>query len=420
MFNSLLNSLDLSKIKYPGLRTLYTNKKYLRYNNVKKLKDVDPILFIIIYDSHLKYFLSIVNYLEKQKINYSLVSLRSDFKEQLLPYSKRLINIGDFFGKIDIIISFIIQTITFFKYLFFNNTIKSFATLKYYKDYYLIRLSLKHIIRRNKINLIMMFKGDGLYAQAIGQLIHENNYKIKIIVMQHGLIASIPQYKNLRIDEFWVWSKFFKNRLLNLGVNYSIKVLGDPTTDNFFNRKELLKIKKTEKIKILFAPNHGNSHTSKSQVVNTLNWIIRYAKNNFNIALTIKPHPGDNYNIIKKNIKNSDSIKNLTIISKNDDIIINDYDIMIINNSTIGMEAAMNNIPVLVLAENKNQVMVKQYLDYGFAEVAYNYEELIKKIDFIKTNYALFQEKAKLFIDEMYEYKGESKNKILKELSKYN
>ena len=88
----------------------------------------------------------------------------------------------------------------------------------------------------------MMFKGDGLYAQAIGQLIHENNYKIKIIVMQHGLIASIPQYKNLRIDEFWVWSKFFKNRLLNLGVNYSIKVLGDPTTDNFFNRKELLKI----------------------------------------------------------------------------------------------------------------------------------------------------------------------------------
>ncbi len=93
---------------------------------------------------------------------------------------------------------------------------------------------------------------------------------------------------------------------------------------------------------------------------------------------------------------------------------------MIINNSTIGMEAAMNNIPVLVLAENKNQVMVKQYLDYGFAEVAYNYEELIKKIDFIKTNYALFQEKAKLFIDEMYEYKGESKNKILKELSKYN
>ena len=43
-----------------------------------------------------------------------------------------------------------------------------------------------------------------------------------------------------------------------------------------------------------------------------------------------------------------------------------------------------------------------------------------EQLNELMKGYHTNQEKAKLFIDEMYEYKGESKNKILKELSKYN
>ena len=59
-------------------------------------------------------------------------------------------------------------------------------------------------------------------------------------------------------------------------------------------------------------------------------------------------------------------------------------------------------------------------MEYGIADVAYNYNEFVNKINFVKTNYSLFQEKTKLFIDDMYENQGESKHAILKELLKYN
>ena len=420
MFDLILNCTDLSKVKYSGVKRIFSTPSYLKIEKKKGFLDVNPILFILIYNSHLKYFLSIAESLEKKKLNYSVISLKRNFEDDLKPYSKRIISLNSFYKKHHIYISVILQFFTFIKYRFSGAYYKAFATLKFYKEFYLIQIALKNIISQNQINSICIYKGDGFYAQTIGLYINKRQPSIKIIVMQHGLIASIPQFKKLPIDEFWVWSSFFKNRLNQLGVNYNIKVMGDPTTDSLIKHTKHQTYQTKNELKLLFLPNHGNSHTPKSQVINTLKWIVKYTQENVESSLTIKPHPGDANNIILNNVNTIGQKSNIILLPKNKKVLIEDYDIIVIHNSAIGMEAAFNKKPIIILAENEEQLMVKQYIDYGIAEVAYNYNELVNKINYVKTNYALFQEKAKLFIDEMYEYKGESKNKILKELSKYN
>ena len=420
MFDFILNNIELGKVKYSGLKRIFDTPKHLQFEKTKGFLNVKPILFILIYDSHLKYFLSIAEALENKKLNYSIILLKPNFADDLKPYSKRIISLSNFYKKHHICISALLQFFTFIKYRFLGDHNRAFATLKFFKDFYLIRIALNNIISQNNINSICMYKGDGIYAQTIGHYIHQKHQSIKVIVMQHGLIASIPQFKKLPIDEFWVWSSFFKNRLHQLGVYYNIKVMGDPTTDSLLKRKENQVSQTKNKVRLLFLPNHGNSHTPKSQVINTLHWIIKYAMENVESSLTIKPHPGDSENIILRNINKSFQMSNLTLLSKKEKVLIENYDIIVIHNSAVGMEAALNKKPVIILAENKEQVMVKQYIEYGIADVAYNYNEFVNKINFVKTNYSLFQEKTKLFIDEMYEHQGKSKDVILKELSKYN
>lgn len=419
MFDFLLNTIELKEIKYSGLKRIFKTPDYLKLYKDQYSIDVKPLLFILIHHSHLKYFLSIVRDLENQNIGYSVISLRNNFENDLKPYSKKLIHIGSFYKKSDIYKSIILQFFFFLKYFLLKDVHKSYATLKLFKDYYLVRTAFKKILKQSDINLIIMYKGDGIYAQTIGRYIKSKNYLVKIIAIQHGLIQTIPQFKNLAIDEFWVWSSFFKNRLSKLGVKYKIKVFGDSTTDSFFNSTLFVK-KLNNEIRVLFMPNHGNSHTPKSQVIHSLSLLTKYANNNNKVSLTIKPHPGDVNNLVKNIIKNYSHTKNIILKNKTQKININNYDLIIINNSAIGMEAAMNNIPLLILAENRSQIMVEQYLDYGFAEVAFNYDELVDKVKFIRSNYKLFQEKTKAFVRDMYEFRGESTKLILEELSKYS
>jgi len=420
MFDFILNNIELGKVKYSGLKRIFKTPYYLKLGKEQYSIDVSPLLFILIHHSHLKYFLSIVDILEEYEINYSIISLRDDFEDQLSPYSNRLIYFSNYYKKIDVHISSFFQFITYTKYIIFRNKNKAFASLKLYKDYYLMQIALNNIFNQNKIKMILMYKGDGFHAQNIGHFLINKKLPVKFIVMQHGLIASIPQFKDLPINEFWVFSKFFQEMLSRLNVKYSLKVVGDPSTDKFFNMKKNLSKKIKKDFKVLFVPNHGNSHTPKSQVINTLSWVVRYAIENVKSSITIKPHPGDVNNIILSNINNYSQINNLKLLSKDDKLLIHNYDIIIVNNSAVGMEAALNNKPVIVLAENKEQVLVKQYLDYGFAQVAYNYNDFVNKINYSITNYSFFQEKTKIFINDMYENQGESKHVILKELLKYN
>jgi len=421
MFDSILNKIDLSNLKYSGIKRIFKVREHLNHNRNKTDQKVNQLLFIIIFHSHLKYFLSIVTALDKNKINYSIISLKGGFEEELRPYAKNIIGLNSYYEKYDVYISSLLQFFIFVKYLILNNKKKAFATLKSFKDFYLIRVALKNIIKKNRIKSICMYKGDGLEALTIGLFVKNNFNHIKIIVLQHGLIASLSHFKQLYIDEFWVWSSFFKKRLYRLNVDYKVKVVGDSTKDNLFNSAFNNNIERIEvgKVKILFLPNHGNSHTPISQVLYSLKLVLQYATEHISSTITIKPHPGDVNNVITSNINNQSLKCKVELLSKEANISFENHDIIIINNSTIGMDAALYGKPVIILAENKEQVMVEQYVDYGFAEIAYNYDELLNKIELLTLNYSSFQEKTKLFINDMYDYQGKSADRIIQELSRY-
>ena len=96
MFDFLLNKIELREIKYSGLLRILKTPDYLKLGKKQYSIDVSPLLFILIHPSHLKYFLSIVDALEEYEINYSIISLRNDFEDELRPYSNRLIYFSNY------------------------------------------------------------------------------------------------------------------------------------------------------------------------------------------------------------------------------------------------------------------------------------------------------------------------------------
>ena len=100
MFDLILNCTDLSKVKYSGVKRIFSTPSYLKIEKKKGFLDVNPILFILIYNSHLKYFLSIAESLEKKKLNYSVISLKRNFEDDLKPYSKRIISLNSFYKNV--------------------------------------------------------------------------------------------------------------------------------------------------------------------------------------------------------------------------------------------------------------------------------------------------------------------------------
>ena len=422
MFNNILNKIDLTGVRYTGVKRVFSAQNYIVNRGQKKSISVNQLIFIIMYPSHLKYFLSIVNDLEDMKMDYTVILLNCDFDVELKDYSDRIIKIKEYYRIHNIFMSSLLQFYHFAKYLIKNERIKAYATLKYYKDYYLIITFLKRLLSSNQINTICMYKGDGLYAQTIGSYVKDNYNSIKIIVMQHGLLASIPQYKNLRIDQFWVWSNFFRERLNRVGIDYLVKAMGDPTTDGWYNEINNKANEYTlnkQDIKLILCPNHGNSHTPLSQVLHSLKLVKQYNEEHSFCSLTIKPHPGDINEIVKNNI-GSQLNSGIKILSKELSVSFLGYDIVIINNSSVGMDAAFFGKPVIIIAENKEQIMVEQYVKYGFAEIVFDYVQLVSTVNRIIDNYEEYQINAEKFIDDMYEYQGRSAKKIIKELNSLN
>lgn len=425
MFEYVLSKINLKEgrhlalTKHSGVRRIFSTPDYLKIGKDQTSINVRPILFFLIHQTHLKYFLSIVDILEENKIGYSIVTLNNHFEQQLRPYKKKLIYFSSYYKRSDIWKACFLEFIQYAKYCFLSEKEKAAACLKLYKDYYLMVTALKNITKDHEVKIICMYKGDGFHAQNMGIFIKNSKISTKVIVMQHGLVRSTPQFKDLPIDEFWVFGRFSCLALSSLKVDYELKVVGDPTTDPLFKKRPYLPRKVDKKVRFLFAPNHGNSHTPKSQVVASLSWVLNYAEENPEMYITIKPHPGDINNIVLKNLGNSLKNRNLEILQKNDKLSLDKYDIIILNNSAVGIEAALNRKPVIVLAENEGQIMVKEYLSYGFAEAAFKFHELVEKIDIIRERYTSYQEKTVAFTNDMFENQGEAKITIFKELSKY-
>ena len=213
MFKSVLNLLSLSKdlnflnIKYSGLGMLFKTPDFsFKSQNESKPK---KLLFIIIFESHLKHFLSIVDELEKNNIPYSIIPLNKFLTNGLKKFEERIISLDSYIKIYEIPLSIILHVFNYLTFLFSSNVLMKNSTLKLYKRYYFIRSAFNRIIKSSDIKKIILFKGDGLEAFTITLAVKKIKPNIQLISIQHGLIRTSDQFKFLRIDEFWVWSDFY-------------------------------------------------------------------------------------------------------------------------------------------------------------------------------------------------------------------
>lgn len=390
-----------------------------KYKPNKKLtKDVHNLLFVIIFPSHIKKALPIIKKLKSNKINFSILLFDYEFKDELVEFEDRLIFFNNLFSYGDYFLSCLYQINNFFKFRLRNDLLFSYKILKFYKISFLLIKGLESFLIKNKIKKIIFFKGDGVQVKTISKYLKQSNPEIKLIVIQHGIIAQNNIHSNLSVDEFWVWSTFWKKRLLRSNIGCSVEVVGDPEKDQLFKNKQFLNKPNLNKFKILFAPNSGNSFTSVNQVLHSCKIINDFANENDGIDVIVKPHPGD-FNGIVKNFFLANCAK-VSILNNNIDMVKNNFceaDLLVINNSGILTESAIIEIPGIIIAENNDQLWVKQYLDFGIAELALNYNQFVEKINAIKSNYKLYRKNCVKMTNIMYQNQGITNDLIFQKLT---
>lgn len=386
--------------------------------NKKFNKDVHNILFIIIFPSHLKKALPIIKKLNSNKINFSILLFDNEFKNELTDFEDRLLFLNNLYSYHDYFSACLSQLRIFFLFRIKKDKFFTYKILKFYKLSFLIIKGFDFLLVNNQIKKIILFKGDGVQAKTISKYIKQNNTQIKLIVIQHGIIGQSKIYSNLLVDEFWVWSDFWKKRLIKSNVGCCVKIVGDPEKDQLFKINHVSKKLNLNKLKVLFTPNSGNSFTSIDQVLHSCKIINSFANENDGITIIVKPHPGD-INEIVKNFFITNKTK-ITLLNKNIDIIKNsfyDADLVVINNSGILNEAAIFGIPGIIISENLDQLWVKQYFDFGIAEIALNYNQFVNKLNSITTNYELYTKNCKKMTKIMYQNQGYSLDLISQKLT---
>ena len=379
------------------------------------INDKNKIIFVLIFNSHLNHALPILRKLKDNNIGFSIITIRDKFENQLYEFKNDVFSINKFYNFFDYYFGCIYQIYKYSLSIIRLDKVKAYYILKLFKISYLIEKAFINLIQNNNVKKIILFKGDGVEALTITSLVKDKYDNIKLISIQHGVIGVSEIHKDLFLDEFWVWSDFFKSRLLESKVGCNIRIVGDPTKDKLFKSKSLRKIKKNKKAnKILFLPNSGNSFTSESQVIHSCKIISDFSKENKNYNILVKAHPGDDNNLVESFLAKNSSL--ITIIDKNEDIIENNFfdaDIIVINNSGIGNASAIFGIPIIIIAERLDQLWVNQYLENNIAEISLTYNEFVRNLQKILSDYSIYSQNCKLFTDITYDFRGKSLNKIL-------
>ena len=420
IFNSIYNRLLLFNINLNilSIRSLFRELIFIPSNLKPKRSIINnkrKIVFVLIFKSHLKQALPILKKLKKNNVKFSIVTVRDKFETQLSEFKNDVCNINNFYGLFDYFLGCFFQIYNYSYSVIKQDKLRAYYIMKLFKISYLIERAFIKLIEKNDIKKIILFKGDGVEALTVTSLVKAKYKTIKLISIQHGVIGVSKIHEDLYLDEFWVWSDFFKTRLLQSKVGCNIKIVGDPTKDILFKSIWPIKNKKNDNInKILFLPNSGNSFTQKSHVLHSCKIISDFSKKNNNFKVMVKPHPGDINNLVENFFLKNQSKAN--IINRHDDVIKNNFydaDLIVINNSGIGNESAIFGIPIIIIAENVDQLWVNQYQENKIAEISLNYKEFKKSIEKILSKYSIYSKNCIQFAETMYAFRGESLEKIL-------
>ena len=106
----------------------------------------------------------------------------------------------------------------------------------------------------------------------------------------------------------------------------------------------------------------------------------------------------------------------MRLIDRNDPLELQEADVAIINNSAAGMEAAVLGVPLVIMADQVQNIMVPQYLREEIASFASSSEELTQRIKEIFENKTKYQENCARFVHKYLSNHGMAAKSIVNEL----
>ncbi len=265
---------------------------------------------------------------------------------------------------------------------------------------------------------VVLFKAEGYHANAILTACQQT--KTPSFAIQHGLIGDTDQVSHLSVDNYLVWSNFFKKRLERWAARCRIKIVGNAAYDPVFQfvKKSAVPTLPFTPFQVLILPNAGISHTPLSQVHQLLDIALDFAYQNPTVLITVKPHPADVHdNVAKYLSQHLNQYGNIRLLDRFEAIPFEHTHLVAINNSAAGMEACIWQKPLLVFSPTWEEVMVKQYVAYGVAEFANTLEIFEEKILKIKGHYPEYQEKCRAFTQTQLAFHGKAAEKIVEVLT---
>jgi hypothetical protein len=380
---------------------------------------------VIIYDNHFKHFHPIGSALRQQKRPFTVIYLNRDVYERRKGSFENEWLVNDFMsrrlyaGALWFQLKLLLQVLLFRP----ENVVKKYpigwlleVINCFAKRHYMLQKVFKQILKKTKGKLIL-FKAEDYLARTILSVARQAG--VKTFAVQHGLINVHSQFSDLEVCQYLVWSDFFKQRLKQSGAGCDILVVGNAAYDHVFdNVVHRNQMDKSAPV-ILALPNSGISHTSVKEVFHLLKVVAETALAHSGWRFIIKPHPGDVHeNAANYFDINFPGLANIAVLGRHDAPPFESCDVVVINNSTAGMEAAIWERPLVVIAENLEDVMVPQYLEEGIGIFVNSSETFRKELNHILDNYEEYRQNCRSFVNRQLANPGKAVAKILEVLIK--
>ncbi len=355
-------------------------------------------------------------------IEYCLIFLNRELYNKNI-HKKNIYLIEDFYSNYDKLLNFfksILINISIFKKSLIND-------LHFLKKKKVERISFQILFLNSKFlfnalnnqscikNLIthktkqaIFFKAEGFEIKNL--ILSLKKEKIKTIAIQHGFVAESSKFCNLIVDEYWVWSKFFKDILQKQNNNLKIIISGNPSYDNLF---KISKENKTDdNLNLIFLPNSGKSETTLENVKFSIEMCTKFFANQSKYTLYIKPHPGGDNDLVKDIIGNANS-DNVKFLEKNKKINLRNYKIILTMNSTVGLESSIFKKPLIILLSSKESLIVDEYIKENIALLATDENQLKTAFTKVINEYKSFENSCNNFKNKYLSFQGNSSNRII-------
>lgn len=382
------------------------------------------LIFVVEFNSHLNQLRPLITILKKRNISYAVFFLSKDL------YENKGAEFGHAFiiranGNLKIRLQYIFlnfRAVCSLLYRFGKTVnqgifLRALAFLNAKRLYIWLALRREFSAWLDQMPVhapVVFFKAEGSLTRGLMQICRQNNRRI--FAVQHGWISKEIKYHALLPDAYLVWSAFFADTLNASGAGCPAKICGCPAYDQVFEVAAQQRSQSAEPLTLLFLPNSGLSQTPFSEVNWAIECCLLYLQQHPTTRLIVKPHPGDHTRRIEAIIRNNTQPDQIECLENNAPIPYDACHIVVTMNSTVGLEAAIYQKPLVILLSEEKYLLTPEYLQTGYARWVQDQEELEKTILDMRMHYPRYQEKCRQFVNTQLAFPGKAAEKIVESL----